>query len=380
MSPTPIQILALAGLASAAGCAAEVSEIVVTIDTSFGVPCAVNRIAVEVTSSSGESHSETVDVDADSLPGSITLIASEAAGQLTVRVTGFHDDVPVAVAEERSVSFVDGVSRELRFLLDSRCSPGPCPAVSKGEFEALPAPAPRIECGQERYTRRESLALLTNACTGAPLGSVMSSGDDELEVASPIDPRVPFPFFFYGRPVTDLWVGDNGYLAFSTDAPRALNADVGDPRSLGEPGGFPEPGVLPFWDKLRVGQRICFALTGSEPNRLMWITWDRSCFGPSSCGAPEQGSLTFSVGLEESTNSVHIGYHTMTASGANDQRADGLSAVIGITSGGEAACPADECSPEGTCPSGDACGYSEFSALTTSLDPLPQLEFRPVAP
>jgi hypothetical protein len=212
----------------------------------------------------------------------------------------------------------------------------------------------------------------------ALMGRVLTSQEDELEAASPFDPPLPFPFRFYGQPVTRLWIGTNGYLGFGADKPHALSGDVGQARSLGE-AGFPSRGVLPFWDDLRIGPRgVCLAMSGAAPDRILWVTWKEACFaaGATLCGPASQGQLTFTVALEETSDRIYVGYQAMTAALPNTDRARGNAATIGITNDGPRGCPASECSAEGRCASGAPCGYTEHSSQETTV--LPNLELRPL--
>src|SRR5439155_16061331 len=138
-------------------------------------------------------------------------------------------------------------------------------------------------------------------------------------------------------------------------------------------------GVLAFWDDLRTSASgVCFAVSGAFPDRILWITWKDACFASSvkACGAPELGTLTFGIALEETTDQIYVGYRTMVATLGNIDRAKGNRATIGVTSAAPRACAADLCSPEGTCQDGSPCGYTEFSAGMI-VDPLPTLEFDP---
>lgn len=350
------------------------TEIVVTVDTTFGVPCTIDSLVFEV-----EGRAEEIPVTDADLPGSLTLTTDSAHAAL-VTVTGMREGEPFAAAQEMA-TFDEGNTLELRFLLDRSCVPGPCPAIGIGGYVDLPEPVARRGCGQEGYLRADSLFVMRDACDmdEAISGNALA-GADELEVPSPLAPAMPFPFRFYGEPVDSLWVGDNGYLGFSVDAPHALVGDVGSSRSLGDPtGSFPVPGVLPFWDDLRTGPKgVCFATSGKTPDRILWITWKEACFkqGLTACGGPLQGTLTFSVALEETTDRIFIGYQTMIATGGNADRAKGLTATIGITNKGPKACDAAACSAGGTCPSGEPCGFTELSARKI-VDPLPTLELVP---
>jgi hypothetical protein len=368
-------IRALVACVVLAACRPGPTEIVVVTDTAFGVPCTIDALRLEI---DGTIVDE-VEVGPDDLPGSITL-ATDDPRNVTVRVTGLRAGEPFAVGEER-VAFEDETSLELRFLLDRACVPGPCPAVGIGGFTELPSPVARRGCGDASYGIAESLFVVRDACdmAEASMGTVLSDAD-ELEAPSPLTPAMPFPFRFYGELVTQVWVGDNGYVAFSTDPPDALNAN-GASNSLGDPAGsFPVRGVLPFWDDLRTGTRgVCFAASGESPDRILWITWREACFkaGATPCGPAAQGTLTFTVALEETTDRIYFGYQTMTGAGGTADRARGLTATIGITGGTVAGCTADQCSAAGVCADGvTPCGYTEHSSDAVQAA-LPTLEIVP---
>jgi hypothetical protein len=347
---------------------APATELIVTVDTTFGVPCTIDGLQIEATGG-GATRSVEVALTGADLPGSIAVATDGEARDATITVTGLRGGEPFALARD-TVKFDDDSALELRFVLDRSCVPGPCPSVGAGGFTGLPPPVERRGCGDEAYARTaDPQFVIRDACDmDAEVSGVVLAGDpdaDEREVPSPLSPAVPFPFRFYGERVEQLWVGSNGYVGFGAEPPHALQGDVGAPRSLGEPGGFPGRGVLAFWDNLRLGARgICFAMSGEAPERLLWITWKEACFsaGPTLCGAPAQGTLTFSVGLEETTDRVYVGYGTMVAAGAVDDRAKGNAATIGITNAAERGCPASACQPDGTCGDGRPCGYTEISA------------------
>ena len=228
----------------------------------------------------------------------------------------------------------------------------------------------------DRYTWSESIAPVRDACALPGLvGRALDDEVNEAEVAAPLE-TLPFDICLYGELATQLWIGDNGYVAIGEGPPGALQADVGTAHSLGE-AGVPGPGILPFWDSLQPSSSgTCVALDGDEPNRTLWITWSGSCFEEVS-GSCESGtsSLTFSVGFEEATGTIVAGYLSMTGEGALDERAQGQTAVTGITNTGPRNCPADECDAEGTCSDGQPCNYTEVGALM--IRPLETVQFDP---
>ncbi|HSR97429.1 MAG TPA: hypothetical protein VLM79_10285 [Kofleriaceae bacterium] len=364
-------------------CRAEIpaTEVIVTLDTTFGVPCTIDEIHIDAV---GDHESVGQDIPLDDpddprkrLPGSIGLPPLSDPKNIKVTVTAKRAGEVFATAEDTAPVDREG-SVELRFLLDRSCVPGPCRAVGVGGFMGLPPPAPRRGCGNERYAVKSSLFVMRDACTMREevMGNVLRNTDED-EV--PLFTEMPFPFRFYGAAVSQIWVGDNGYIGFDSK-PNALNASVGMPRPLGDRGSFPGKGVLAFWDDLRTSASgVCFAVSGTFPDRLLWITWKDACIAVSSmrtCGSPEGGALTFGIALEETTDRVYIGYRSMTAASPNSDRARASQAVIGATNAAPRGCAADLCSSEGTCQDGRPCGYTQFSAVEI-VDPLPNVELDP---
>lgn len=371
------RLVVAGGLAGLAACSAQPTEIVVTIDTTFGVPCTIDALHVEAT---GGGDTVTADVtvgDAD-LPGSITLVPRGDPREVTVRVTGMRDGAVFASAMA-TADFAEDSSLELRFVLDRSCVPGPCRAVGVGGFAGLPARQPRRGCGERGYGWAPARFVMRDACDmrAASMGNVLGNAD-EREQMSPLSPGMPFPFRFYGAPVGQVWAGTNGYIAFGDTMPNGLTVNVGPSRSLGMP-GFPARGVLAFWDDLRTGPAgVCFAVSGEFPDRILWITWKEACFAAAGtpCGTPDLGTLTFGIALEETSDRIYVGYRTMTATASNADRARGLTTTIGVTDAVPRGCAANQCSTEGVCQDGTPCGYTEFSARRVVV-PLPTLEFAP---
>lgn len=353
------------------------TEIVVTIDTTFGVPCTIDALHVEVTGDGAPVAADIAIGDAD-LPGSITLVPKGDPRAVTVTVAAMRSGAVFATASDVA-RFDRDSSLELRFVLDRSCVPGPCPAVGVGDYTALPQGQPRRGCGDHGYAWRDTLFVMRDACAmrEPSMGAVLVNVD-EKEQMSPLAGGMPFPFRFYGAPVTQVWAGSNGYIGLGDTAPAALNANVGASRSLGM-AGFPGKGVLAFWDDLHTGPYgVCFAMSGEAPDRILWITWKEACFAAvgKACGTPDLGSLSFGIALEETTDRIYVGYRTMVATQGNVDRAKGFTATIGVTNAAPRGCAANLCSADGVCQDGTPCGYTEFSSRRT-LSPLPALEFDP---
>jgi hypothetical protein len=230
-----------------------------------------------------------------------------------------------------------------------------------------------------RYEVSDSIAVIRNACElPSQVGSVLTRGQNEAEVAAPFE-TLPFDICLYGVLAETLWIGDNGYVTVGEQPPAALQSDVGVPHSLGEP-GVPAPGVVPFWDAMRPSSSgACVAVEGSEPNRILWVTWDGACFedGSTTCNEDSGSSLTFSVGFEESTGSILVGYVSMTGDGGLAERAMGQTATTGITNVGPRNCPASECNDQGMCEDGSPCNYTEVAS--SEIRSLDTVQFDPIS-
>jgi len=338
------------------------TEIVITVDTTFGVPCTIDALSIEIAGPTN-TVTENIPLTGAELPGSLTLV-TDATESVVVTVTGMRAGEPFATASSE-VAFRHRDSVEVRFILDRDCLAAPCPAAGIGTYTALPAPLPRRGCGATAYTLHQSFFEVRDACAlgAAPILQGMVEMEAQLQPAA-----MPFAFRFYNAPVDTLFVGTNGYIGFTDTAPMALQANVNSARPLGEPDGFPVRGALPFWNSLRTGGGVCFATTGVFPDRLLWITWKKACFAASgvmACTSPADGVLTFSVGLEETTDRIYFGYEHMSGIGTTADGAKGQSATIGITSDAPKGCTADQCDADGTCAgTGLPCGYTQYSAQT----------------
>ena len=112
-----------------AACRAEdpATEVLVTVDTTLGVPCAIDTLRFEI-AGQGDPLVEEIPVTAADLPGSVSLLPHGGLAGATVTVTGLRDGLALASASD-AVTFDDQQSVELRFVLDRACMPGPCPAV-----------------------------------------------------------------------------------------------------------------------------------------------------------------------------------------------------------------------------------------------------------
>ena len=107
-----------------------------------------------------------------------------------------------------------------------------------------------------------------------------------------------FEFEFYGQPVTDIMVSDNGVLTFDTTAVGL----PGDNGTLPDP-GLPADSVLFLWDnvyfnRLTSSNWIYTKSFGTAPNRQVWIKFYRWSLGTHRY-------TWFSYVLEETTNYMY---------------------------------------------------------------------------
>jgi hypothetical protein len=349
------------------------TSIVVTVDSTFGVPCVIDTLHFDF-----DGVGEDVPLAAGDLPGSITLVPRSGAKDVTVTVTGVQADQPFASATG-DASFASEEQLELRFLLDRSCVPGPCPAVGVGGYTGLPAPAAaRDHCGDAGYHIATSSFAIRDACElpVMPQSVLATVNDGEATLGA-----MPFRFSLYGTTYdpsssAQVWVGTDGYLTLGSQ-PMARNADIGNSRPLDTP-GFDASGVLAFWDDLTAGPAgICYAVTGSAPDRMMWVTWKEACFKGGACASGQYGTLTFGIALQETTNKIFVGYPEIHATGTLAADAMGVFATIGITKHGPRGCAATDC-VDGTCADGTPCNYTQYSAQM-ALSPFPAaLELDPL--
>jgi subtilisin family serine protease len=126
---------------------------------------------------------------------------------------------------------------------------------------------------------------------------------------------LPFPFVFYGKTNTQLYIGANGILGFKA-AELNLADNVNFP-SVQTPHGV----ICPYWDGLSVPSSggIYAGAVGEAPNRKMVISW----VGVYSSSAP----LTFQAVLSEGSPNILFQYKEVTP---NNSRGAGRRATVGI--------------------------------------------------
>jgi subtilisin family serine protease len=129
---------------------------------------------------------------------------------------------------------------------------------------------------------------------------------------------LPFPFYFFGQPKTQLYIGANGLLGF--DALNMSTITISDVPTSAAPNGV----ILPYWDNLNPasGGAIYAGLVGQAPNRRYVISW---------VGVPRNTSssdkMTFQAVLSENTGRIQFNYLEVNPASA---RGGGAQATIGL--------------------------------------------------
>lgn len=167
----------------------------------------------------------------------------------------------------------------------------------------------------QAYSVSASPLSFVNACVQPGALTVLRGLDDDTY--SPI--RIPW-FGFYGAPAEFAWVSTNGVLGFGNPTIAFGNECFF---------GAIDRAVLAFWDDLMTGTGgICLAEIGTAPNRQYVATWNQT-------GILErlgETSLTFSIVLSESTQTIDVLYGSMTGGGLLSA---GASATIGLAGVGQ---------------------------------------------
>lgn len=398
------------------GCASDLTQVVVTVDVTAGVPCDINQLEIRATR---QGVLETVSGAAmvGGLPASVSIVSGDAS-TVEVEVVGLRSGTEVLRATSQ-VAMQAGRTLHLPIILGNECTTAsPCTVNggSLAEFSAVPsamgtrscdctpADPPTEVCNDDdedcdgmideggvcgasvsRYTVQDvsGFESFLDACedVGALRDVVLTSANEQetapsdaiLMALSSMD----FDFDFYGEDVANMWIGDNGYIGFGTTPPASTSPVQPGPLDTA---GVPRSAVLAFWERLETRDSgVCVTLSDSTVPRRLLITWKDACFTP--CGDDEHLNIT--VALEEDTDRILFLYGEMEAT--DTARANGSGASVGLTSAlapTEHACAPDQCGDDGLCMSGDntgsPCGFTQVFSNTAQEGGIPFYEFEPV--
>lgn len=132
---------------------------------------------------------------------------------------------------------------------------------------------------------------------------------------------VPFPFEYFGNPVTELKASANGLVSFSAN-PSLPNDNENLPSA-----SLPDSTIACFWDAFTSNPPtasndiVVWKVWGTAPNRQLWIKWISF-----EIGSPSVNNATFACVLEETTNNIYLveGAFTVSATTATSSVTAGI--------------------------------------------------------
>jgi hypothetical protein len=349
-------------------------ELVLSIDSTAGVPCDIDRIRIVATSAGTTTFEQSL--KGARLPVNVTLLDDTPSGSFQIEITGLKGDVEV-MQTHGPLQFA-GHKTTASVLLEPRCTKEAQCALSESMADAAAGPGPALECGAN-VTRYDTSVAVDSAPDACQVFGAQHALLDNSLVPVPLtalkDTLAASDFQFYGRPVRQVWVARNGYLSFAQDNPDPGGSILPGPFDLdithvGAPP--PRQSVMAFWDKLSLRSTgVCYEVDGNPGTQQLRVTWAGACL-TTVCGSDD---LNFTITLEE-TGRVLISYGKMSAN--NTDRALGNMATVGLVNDATG-CPATDCTlATGLCTDGRTpCGYSQvFSNMPQS----PRIENRQFTP
>jgi hypothetical protein len=154
-----------------------------------------------------------------------------------------------------------------------------------------------------------TITTFTEAYANITGGTLLTSSDDDNRYSI----SLPFTFYYYGQPFTQVWACTNGWLSFGSD-PGTNNFSN---TSSFPASGAPNLTLYPYWDDLNI-QSSCWStsnlrweIQGSAPSRVVIVQWRDFClYNYSSL----RGSMQ--VRLYETTNIIEFRYERSRWSGS----------------------------------------------------------------
>jgi len=374
-----LHLTSLAALGLALAACTSAKQIVLSIDTTAGVPCDIDRIRVRAMGAGTATFER--DITNARLPIVVNLSDETSNGMFNLEITGLKGDVEVLRAAGPLVFGNSNLGEHV--VLERSCTPtAPCALNDTSTSTRIPAPvASRFQCGAavERYSMSASVETFRDACTvpGDNSGMVLlppARGAEKLPLSD--DVLGNFKFRFYGQPIRQIWAHEDGYISFTPSNPDANNnLDPGAfDRDLLKIGVPPPPqSIMVFWDQLTLTGGVCYALEGTAPNQKLRITWAKVC-QTQMC---TNDRLNFTIVLDERTQRISLTYGEMT--GANVSRAQGSSATVGLVDDAKG-CPATECdAATSLCADGKtACGYTQVFSNTPQIPRVNDVQFEQI--
>jgi hypothetical protein len=353
-------IAALLALLALAACT-DRKQLVLSIDTTAGIPCDIDHIRVRATASHTSMFEQ--DVTGGQLPLTVTLSDETAQGNFTLDVIGIKAGNEVLSATG-PVEFGKG-DLSAAIMLDPTCTTtSPCSLPMLMARGAAPAVTAHSQC-VGRYTAAvDPNPVFQDACTsvGDNVGHVLTDGTKRVEEMSMLaGVLAQSDFRFYGRAVRHVWANQYGYIAFGTNNPDSTNTLFPGPLDSGitmAAAAPPQQAAMGFWDMLTLNTNgVCYAVSGDPGRRRLRVTWKQVC--PGATCTTDRLSLTFTL-EEDDAQRVLFTYDKLLA-GASE-RLRGGNATIGLVRQADG-CPATRCSvATGLCDDGVPCGYTQISS------------------
>ena len=353
----------------------DVRQIVLSIDTTAGIPCDIDAVRIRATSAAATTAFER-SLRGARLPLAVTLLDDTPDGAFALEVVGVKGDVEVMSAAGALQFGASDLT--VPVVLEPRCAPGAPPCALSDPEATVTA---RYQCGPDvaRYGARTTLETFQDACSasGPYTGKVLTDGSRGpvgLELGAVL-PDLGFQFF--GRPVHQIWVHRDGYISFSRDRPDpGGNLEPGPlDRDFARAGPPPPPrSVFAFWDRLslRVPVGVCYDFRGDSGTHVLRLTWQHACL-TEACTTD---NLNFTITLDQASQTVMLAYGDMLA-GSGD-RARGATATVGLV-GDAVRCAASECSSDGLCADGvTPCGYTQLFSRTIQAAGVQNVLFAPI--
>jgi hypothetical protein len=359
-------------------------QIVLSIDTTAGIPCDIDRIRVRATATSTETFEQEVNA-ATRFPLTLRLSDDTSNGAFDLEVSGLLGSTEVLRAAGALQFGSSGPDLAVNVVLEESCTVGSaCSLPELVRFSSPPPPvAARFQCGQNItwYELGDATEVFSDACNtpGTNAGKVLNDGSTGAAKLPLSEAALnSFDFRFYGRPVRQIWAHEDGYISFTMNNPDPANdLDAGAlDRDLTKTGVPPPPqSAMIFWDTLTLSTTgVCYALEGPAGSQKLRVTWRGTC-DIVPCGSD---NLNFTIILDEKNDRITFTYGDMIS--ANPSKGQGLSATVGVVNKADG-CPVAECNrASGVCSDGRPCGYTQiFSNMSQGMH-LPNYRLDPKAP
>lgn len=203
---------------------------------------------------------------------------------------------------------------------DSPTTPGKNPLIQDGSLTRQQKLALQQAKGITPQTRSNPMEGKQFATT-VPQFWISNFGTDLLQSDDDTDfVLIPFPFTFFGRQWTGVWVGSNGYLTFDD----GFTTFVPAPFPTSPPHAI-IAGAWEDWDP-ELNGAVFFNVVGQAPNRRFVATWSNlAVFGE---GPTPQG--TFQIQLLERLNVILLLHNGVNRTIGHW----GSPVLVGIGSGG----------------------------------------------